>query len=324
LSATDLPALAERLAGRAPETVEPVRGGGNNRLFRVEAGGTTYALKIYAGSPAESRERYTREFAGLTFLWERGERAIAQPLALDEASQAALYAWLPGPPAGAAGAADLEAMVTFAARLLEHAADPAAAHLGAAREAVFSLADLQAQIAVRVARLRAVEAQHPELRALLDDIERTARRPADPADVPLPAADRTLSPSDFGTHNALRTPAGLAFIDFEYFGWDDPVKLVADVLWHPGMALAPPERQKFFTGAADVYKVLPAFAARFERHAPLYGLRWALIVLGEFLPEVWQRRVSAGAVDDAPAARARQFAKAAALVERARRGDVFA
>ena len=36
---------------------------------------------------------------------------------------------------------------------------------------------------------------------------------------------RTLSPSDFGFHNALRTPAGtMVFLDFEYFGWDDPAK----------------------------------------------------------------------------------------------------
>jgi hypothetical protein len=143
-------------------------------------------------------------------------------------------------------------------------------------------------------------------------------------DRPLPRSKQTLSPSDFGTHNALRTSHGLAFIDFEYFGWDDPVKLVADVLWHPGMALAPAARQKFFAGAADVYKVDSGFLSRFERDAPLYGLRWALIVLGEFLPEVWQRRLAAGAGDDAPAARARQLEKAAVLVERARSGAVVA
>ncbi len=320
----DLTALAQRLAGSPPDAIETVRGGGNNRLFRVTAGGSTYALKLYAGNSDQSRERYQREFAGLTFLWDRGERAIAQPLALDPEAQAALYAWLPGPPAGAATATDLEAMCAFAARLLRHAGDPASATLMEAREAVFSLAGLQSQLAARIVRLRAVEPEHPELGLLLDDIERAARRSADPADAPLAPAARTLSPSDFGTHNALRTPAGLAFIDFEYFGWDDPVKLVADVVWHPGMALATPERQKFFSTAAAVYKVLPGFAARFERDAPLYGLRWALIVLNEFLPEVWQRRVAAGAVDDAPAARARQLAKAAALVERAGRGTVLA
>src|SRR5262249_2973278 len=45
----------------------------------------------------------------------------------------------------------------------------------------------------------------------------------------LPPADRRLSPSDFGFHNALRTESGrLRFLDFEYAGWDDLAKTVAD------------------------------------------------------------------------------------------------
>jgi hypothetical protein len=314
--------LATRLTGTAPDALEAIRRGGNNRLFRVSAGGATYALKVYAGTAAESRERYEREFAGLTFLWARGERRIAEPLALDVPAQAALYAWLAGEPAGTASGTDLAAMSDFARALFALRGDPAAEKLAAAREAVFSPAMLRAQIVSRVARLRAVEAEHPELRPLLADIEReTERRFAPVPDVrPLAPRQRTLSPSDFGTHNAIRTPGGLAFVDFEYFGWDDPVKLVADIVWHPGMALDAPARQAFFAAAAGVYAADPGFAARYERDAPAYGLRWALIVLGEFLPEVWQRRLDAGAEPDAPAARARQLAKAAALVERAQHG----
>ena len=53
-------------------------------------------------------------------------------------------------------------------------------------------------------------------------------------DEPLPAAERCVSPSDFGFHNALRTPDGrLAFIDFEYAGWDDPAKTVSDFFCQP-------------------------------------------------------------------------------------------
>jgi hypothetical protein len=320
----ELRALAERLAGAAVDAVETVRGGGNNRLFRVHTPRADYALKIYAGTPEESRERYAREFDGLSFLWRHGERRIAEPLVVDPAAQAALYAWVDGSPGGAAQPADLDAMTDFARTLFALRAEPAAAALADAREAVFSHAQLQAQLAARLVRLRAVEREHAELRALLNDIEaEAARRLAPDAQSALEPAGRTLSPSDFGTHNALRGANGLVFVDFEYFGWDDPVKLVADVLWHPGMALDEAARQRFFGAAADVYTVDRGFRFRFERDAPLYGLRWALIVLGEFLPEVWQRRLAAGAVADAPAARARQLAKAAVLVERTRRGGVI-
>lgn len=326
MSGADPSAVAARLAGAAVERIEPVRGGGNNRIFRVTSAGRDFALKLYAGSAAESRERYAREFTGLTFLWRHGERRIAEPLALDAEAQAALYAWLPGEPAGTARDADLDPMCDFARALYEARTDAAAGALSEAREAVLSPIELHAQLTRRLVRLRAVEPEHPVLGRLLADIEREVVRRLPPvaAHEVLPAAARTLSPSDFGTHNAVRSAAGLAFIDFEYFGWDDPVKLVADVLWHPGMALDERARQKFFAGAADVYNVEPSFLSRFERDAPAYGLRWALIVLNEFLPEVWERRVAAGAAGDAPAARARQLEKAAALVRRARQGLVVA
>jgi hypothetical protein len=326
VNADDIALLAGSLSGHGVTHVTAVRGGGNNQLYRVEAGHRAYALKRYAGTAIESRERYVREFAGLTFLWSLRERRIAEPLALDEGAQAALYGWVEGTAPAPASEADLESMAAFAGTLHEARNAAGSAALLDAREAVYSQAELQRQLAARIARLRAVEGEHPELQSLLADIEReAARRGAIPnASEVLPGAARTLSPSDFGTHNALRGPAGLTFIDFEYFGWDDPVKLVADVVWHPGMALDPSARQKFFAAAADVYKVEAGFIARFERDAPMYGLRWALIVLNEFLPEVWQRRLAAGALDAAPAARARQLAKAAVLFDRARRGRVIA
>jgi hypothetical protein len=46
----------------------------------------------------------------------------------------------------------------------------------------------------------------------------------------------------------------------------------------------------------------------------LFGLRWVLILLNEFLPARWQRRVLAGASEDWAAAKAAQLAGAAAFL----------
>ena len=40
--------------------------------------------------------------------------------------------------------------------------------------------------------------------------------------------NRILSPSDFGLHNTISKKNKLYFFDFEYFGWDDPIKLICD------------------------------------------------------------------------------------------------
>jgi hypothetical protein len=128
----------------------------------------------------------------------------------------------------------------------------------------------------------------------------------------LPPARRILSPSDFGLHNALRRPDGrLAFIDFEYFGWDDPVKAVADVMLHAGMDLPTDLAMGFLEN------VRPNFARRddgFETRLrllyPLYALIWCLIVLNEFMPDRWARRALAGAGTDLQELLSRQLQRA--------------
>jgi hypothetical protein len=201
-----------------------------------------------------------------------------------------------------------------------------------AAEACLSPSELTAQVEQRLHRLAAV-AGEPKLAAFLTGgvvpVLAEARAHAEnrmaahgldfAAD--LPHRDRTLSPSDFGFHNAIRRPDGsLAFCDFEYFGWDDPVKPVADFLLHPGMKPTDEHRVAFTAGALSLYGADPSYQLRLHALFPLYGLRWCLILLNEFLPDRWARRVAAGAVTDRDTVLSRQLAKAQALLDTAKRG----
>jgi thiamine kinase-like enzyme len=165
-----------------------------------------------------------------------------------------------------------------------------------------------------------VAIDEPELDAFLRERfepELAARRELDPAYDALPPQHRTLSPSDFGFHNALRQPDGeLVFIDFEYFGWDDPVKLVSDFLWHPAVELDAGERAALLTAAATIYAGDPAFGERRRAYSPLIALRWVAIILNEFVPEVWKRRVYAGQTGAWDEIKACQLAKAGKLLDR--------
>lgn len=74
-------------------------------------------------------------------------------------------------------------------------------------------------------------------------------------------------------------------MDFEYFGWDDPVHLVADTLQHPGMELQGDLAAHFLKRCSQIYgKGDPDFDARLRILYPLYGLRWCMIMLNPFLP----------------------------------------
>jgi len=115
----------------------------------------------------------------------------------------------------------------------------------------------------------------------------------------LPKEKQILSPSDFGFHNSLKSDEGvLTFIDFDYFGWDDPIKLTADFLWHPAMKLNTNLKEKWKQAMLELTSDDHYFKARFNAAMPLYGLRWAMIVLNEFLPGFAERRKEAGELEN--------------------------
>jgi len=116
--------------------------------------------------------------------------------------------------------------------------------------------------------------------------------PSDNIEKDLPKSMQVFSPSDFGFHNAiLKNDGELKFVDFEYFGRDDPVKLIADFIWHPAMKLNNLQKIQWFKGAINIFDSDPDLYSRFNAAWPLYGLRWSLILLNEFLQDGWSRRV---------------------------------
>jgi thiamine kinase-like enzyme len=135
--------------------------------------------------------------------------------------------------------------------------------------------------------------------------------------------ERILSPSDFGFHNILRRSDGrLVFLDFEHFGWDDPAKLISDFLLHPHelMALQEPLKRYFvkkiilnFSGSVD------SLVKRLEMVYPLYALKWCMILLNEFVPVDWSRRVfSNSPVVDKSAVQIKQLEKARQMLAKSR------
>lgn len=92
---------------------------------------------------------------------------------------------------------------------------------------------------------------------------------------------RCVSPSDFGFHNAICTPKGIKFFDFEFAGWDDPVKAVVDFDLQPRVPLN--SREKILT------KALPEWGKSLEKRRdflfPILELKWACIILAVLNPD---------------------------------------
>jgi hypothetical protein len=323
-AAGDLQGLAERLLG-APARLIAAAGGANNRVWRVESSRGLHALKSYPRQAADPRDRLGAEYGALSFLATHGVEAAPQPVACDRRANVALYDWIDGERVSEPTEDDVEAALEFIALLKGLSRAPDAVRLPLASAACLSYGAVTAQIGSRLYRLRRSTEGQDDVEAFLEGefapvcsaFLARASAMLEPAEDEreLAPAFRMLSPSDFGLHNMLRRADGsIAFIDFEYFGWDDPAKLASDFLLHAGHELRPELAARFEAGMRALFASDPGFATRLDALKPLFGLCWVLILLNQFAPERFARRAYAGAAADAALLRARQLQRARELL----------
>jgi len=317
--------IAESLAGAPVRRLTQLGGGRNSRVYCVETASARYALKLYP--PADDgRDRLGVESAVLRWMAAQAFTMVPRLIATDHRHGAALLSWEDGDQVHAPGTADVAQACEFLRRLHAGRDHPAVPQTHLAAEACLSGAEIERQLRARLAALRAL--RDDSLTEFLDDQAepalaarffraRAALAAAGVAfDAELPQAERSQVPADFGFHNALRRASGqLTFLDFEYFGWDDPAKLIGDLLLHPGTALDDEARARLFEGACGIYAD-QNFAARLAALLPLLGLRWALILLNEFFPERWRRRAAAGIAGSWEDAKRRQLVAAHNMLNR--------
>lgn len=282
-----------------PLSVTALSGGRNNRVARVEYAQDCLLLKQYFHSDSDQRNRLNNEFSFATFAWNSGCRKIARPVFRSDALRSGLYEFIDGERgnARATQVSDVEQATDF---VLGINARKAEAHdLPLASEAGFSVGEHVENTARRVERLRAISGEsavdigvQSQVRELIlplwDKVTRAiramlARTPA--LARPIHADERWISPSDFGFHNSIERRGGeLVFVDFEFAGWDDPVKLVCDFANQPDNILPDGLAEKF---AAKIFAAQPSSDSIQARHRllqPVFQIKWICIILNHFLP----------------------------------------
>lgn len=326
LSGPDLATVSRLTAaaglGRAGWLV-PLPGGRNNRVYRVQTDHGPAVLKVYFRHPDDPRDRLAAEWGFLRFVWSAGMRCVPQPLAYDPAAGWGLYEWVEGRAPEAATAELVAAAADFVRRINAARERPEAARLPIASEAVFSLAEHLRIVAKRVARLTAVTDLEcaafvrNELVPAWEAVSAVVRNTARSIDRVLAPAGRCVSPSDFGFHNARVGPCSrVFFLDFEYAGWDDPAKLIADFFCQPAVPVPAVWFDDFAAAVAATFPDPPAVAARARLLWPVYQIKWVCIRLNEFVPVSGQRRAFALSAEMLPDRRRAQLAAARLALRR--------
>ncbi len=310
-SAMRLLAGTRDLLGRAgidcpmEPAITRLTGGGNNGVFRVDTRGESYILKQYFRHAEDPRDRFGTETGFSGFLWRNGVRSIPELLAASEAEGLALYRFIAGRTLTAAeiDASCIDRAAKFCREIFRLQVLPEAQQMPIASEGCFSMGDHLACVDRRIARLRSIPAEsgahadaiafvHEELEPCWEEVRGRLRQGRMSPDDP---AERVLSPSDFGFHNAiLAGSTRLFFHDFEYAGWDDPAKLVCDFFCQVEVPAPRSMMRRFMEGLLCPDTGQERLAKRVECLLPVYVLKWCAIVLNDFVPiDSARRRFSA-------------------------------
>ncbi len=296
--------IAEALLQR-PKSITQILGGGNNQVYRVSLeSGEHYALKSYHVDQYEKDLfRMRRELDSFSFLYQCDEKQIPQVVAFDHKQLLALYSWIDGNPITEITHHDILVSVDFISRLKQYSKKNEAKKMLLASDHALSIENVFSQIDRRIHFFEKDAADHMTLQGFLKKkfkpLYHKVRGQFYQKNVlgweSLPLEKAILSPSDFGCHNMLKNENNaIFFIDFEYFGWEDPAALLAHFLLHPSMQLSEKNRALFYEKLSSLYSEDPLFQKRFHTLFYLLGFAWVLIILNEFLPYKQKHRLSAG------------------------------
>lgn len=307
-------------------------GGANNRVYRVDGPLARAVVKAYFRHPSDPRDRLAAEYAFCEFCQAAGVRLAPAPLGREEHAGLAAYEFIEGRAASTddVDVGAVERAAGFVAAL--NAARELADRLPTASESCFSVDQHLATVERRVDRLGAIATDDgtgqaakrfvaDRLRPAWERIAAAARTAVTRAgmtlDAELPRAQRCVSPSDFGFHNAIISPEGIRFIDFEYAGWDDPAKLICDFFSQVAVPVPQSYFESFAAAALADLSSADAAIARARALLPVYRVKWTCILLNEFTATASARRAFASGGGEDAGRRGRQLEKAAAMLSSA-------
>ena len=296
----DAPRFAVHWAGQLGASVrslERLRGGINNRVFRCGDGKQHWVIKGYASDQPGNRDRMQAEVDFLRFAAQVASGFTPELIHVDSERRCVVLEYLKGkaflegiPPPKQA----VEAAVEFFRQLN---VDPEAARKAISLDAAEGFLSLSEHINNINQRLNSMSCDHIPGEArfeakrlitiLYSDLNRISEAillrvsKGELVDVISPEA-RCVSPSDFGFHNAILCSTGTKFIDFEFAGWDDPSKATLDFIIQPRI---PINFQQSPLLASLSESSRNEIQHRSQALKPLLSLKWVCIILAILNPD---------------------------------------
>lgn len=276
------------------ESIDPIFQGANNQGYKIKSNNKSYFLKAYPHSSSSSLQKLENEFSFHQLLASEGIKQVPRPIAKCSKSLIALYDYIEGDKKSVISNDDVTQALVFIKNINAPKIINKIQGFPNATEAPETLFDFINLVSNRIERHKEIKAnskadiEYKNFILLLDKRFQNIKENNVEINWTLKLNHTLLSPSDFGFHNALIHELKWTFIDFEYAGKDSPWKLIADFFCQPGYPIDLSYISIFLGDKlfSDIKNNLTIFRCIYE----LTCLKWCLIMLNEFLPEIQQRR----------------------------------
>ncbi|MCL5409855.1 MAG: phosphotransferase [Patescibacteria group bacterium] len=283
-----------------------VKKGYSNRLFCLT---TTKGIKLLAKfySP-DSNHGLQREFTAFKFLRDNSITSVPQAILKNTHFQFGVYSFEKGKTKSIKeySRRDLDQMLNFIVQLQSFKPEVVKVRFLTAYGACLSIKDyaewsysylnrfLRADSTYKKYVFSDNNLTEPSIKELVDKTVKniTTSLSNEEFTKPISNHEKRLNPSDFGAHNILLRPdRSLCFVDFEDFGWDDPIRIIADFIAHDQTrSLADNDKKYFIDSYKERVNLSKGDSKRLAIAIKLTKLQWLTYHLAAFTSEVITRK----------------------------------
>ncbi|TMO44834.1 aminoglycoside phosphotransferase [Pseudoalteromonas sp. S4389] len=270
----------------------PINGGANNLGIKVTSGNQSWFLKSFNTQSPNAKHKQLNEFLFSQEVYKNCTTATPKPIAINLEENVSLFAYIKGKKVEKACKNAVQQAILFFQNINQQIPSH---HLNIASESPSTLAEFSSIVSNRLKKLETVTIKNEQLSAdhhkMLSLIrKRQEKLTSNLAQHWQKELQRSvLSPSDFGFHNAIEASSNIYFIDFEYAGLDTPWKVFADFFSQPAIPVDLTFALEFLK--LKQFRLLKENPEDTLKVFELTQLKWCLIMLNEFLPEVQARRI---------------------------------
>ncbi len=285
------------------EGYEEIKSGRNSKVWKLISTDGALILKDYFQTGYSERNRLETEWNFLAKLTLLGISQVAQPIACDKFKGLALFSFIEGSKVDVIEDNDIQQAADFICRinlpsvqgmypnefpLAVDACLKIEDHINLVKRRLYQLSNTYGEDKVSKEATKFVSKDlFPAFRRFETTILKTFRTNK-------AVVDPILSPSDFGFHNVIKRSANLYFLDFEYAGWDSPLKLICDFICQPQKPVTNYQAVNFVDSLCANFNWSFQLKGQVNILLLLHRLKWCCIMLNEFNNENLERRLHAG------------------------------